>query len=130
VLELLQHMLNCTGFLLTVPPSLPSPSTPLALLHPHRVRCALIMADPFAYARYPFLASHCPPCLLPVPFQHGTKSTLLATLLDLVACGVQRIAVFVPCARGPIVSVMLLMAISALLDSEYVTECGVCCWRD
>jgi hypothetical protein len=105
VLELLEKELGCAGFIITVPVSLPNPTRSLPLYHTHRVRCALLITDPFAYARYPFLSCAGPPCLLPIPYHHGTKPLLVHTLLELVACGVQRIAVFVPCARDPVVEV-------------------------
>ena len=45
-LHILTHDLKCDGFLLTVPAALPAPERPL--LHPHRVRCALVVVDPKA----------------------------------------------------------------------------------
>jgi mevalonate kinase len=93
VLDILRGELKCDGFPLTVPVAISTPERPL--LSRHRVRCALVIVDTSAVSRFPFAGSLTPPCLMPVPWAHGTKSMLASVVMELVACGVQRIAVVV-----------------------------------
>ena len=95
-MQILNTDLGCDAFLLTVPVALPSPERPI--LHPYRVRCAMVVVDPKATQRYATLGALCPPCLLPLPWLHGCSAMLLSLLQELISCGVQRIAVVVPVA--------------------------------
>ncbi len=49
-LSILHTDLHCEAFLLTVPVALPSIERPI--VHPYRVRCALVVSDPKASQRY------------------------------------------------------------------------------
>ena len=70
-MQILNTDLGCDAFLLTVPVALPSPERPI--LHPYRVRCAMVVVDPKATQRYATLGALCPPCLLPLPWLHGCR---------------------------------------------------------
>jgi hypothetical protein len=49
-LSILNTDLHCEAFLLTVPTALPAIERPI--VHPYRVRCALVVSDPKASQRY------------------------------------------------------------------------------
>ena len=87
-LAVLRDELGLDGFMLTVPASpSPSPSPERPLLSPLRCRCALVIADPAAVKRFSSLGSSCPPCLMPIPFLHGTKPLLTSLLQELLSAG-------------------------------------------
>ena len=113
--------LGCSCFPLTIPASPASctssrpPPAPVAqgpgqppvrierplLLHPNRLRCALVIADGNLLGRpqagYGHLGRNTiAPCLLPLPFADGTTTFLMSLISELVVThGVQRIAVVV-----------------------------------
>lgn len=93
VLHILREQFGCDAFLLTVPSS--NSSAPIPKLSAFRPTSALILSDHRLNTGFPLLGHNSHLCLLPIPVCAHTRTALLALIQELLAEGIDRIAIVV-----------------------------------